>query len=393
MKTLALLMMCGSVAWAGDPAAMKWFSGEHRKEKFPDGQKAFEQARAALQKEYSEAVTDDDLWRGAIAGMLAASGRKWDVLLSPAELAELHNDMAGQFVGIGVEIGKHDAEAGMIEVAFAYPDAPAARAGMQAGDRVLKVDGKPIKGLALEEAIKLIRGPAGKPVSVTFLRDDKVMTKSIVREKVMFQPVASADLDGVAVIAIHSFNDKTPGQLKAALEKLRAKPPRGVVIDLRNNWGGLFERLIDSGNLLLPKGKTLVIRTRRGAPDEPVTTTGEPILPKVPLFVLINDDTASSAEMLAASLRANLGAKLIGKKTVGKWNMQKVVDLPNGWAMKFTTAVLKTPDGDSPDGKGLSPDLEVELAAEACSCAQRQSDLQKRLSMDPQLRAAIALVR
>src|SRR5581483_759293 len=124
MKTLALLMMCGSVAWAGNhSSAMK--PSEHHHEKFSDGQKAFEQARAVLQKEYTEAVSDDDVWRGAIAGMLATGGRKWDVLLSPGEVAELHNDMAGQFVGIGVEIGKHDVEAGMIEVSYVYPDSPA----------------------------------------------------------------------------------------------------------------------------------------------------------------------------------------------------------------------------------------------------------------------------
>jgi len=215
------------------------------KDKFTDAERAFRDARATLLKEYvDDAVSEDDLYRAAVAGMLSAGGSKWDALLSPMELGDLHGDLAGQLVGIGVEI-EVDQERGFIVVHETFPGSPAEKAGLVSGDRILKVDGKSVRGAAGMEVARGIRGKAGTSVSLSVLRDDRVLTINLKRAAIQISAASELTLpDGVALVRVSVFNEKTPELLRASLQRVMAAHPRGVVLDLRHNQGGLLEKMV-----------------------------------------------------------------------------------------------------------------------------------------------------
>lgn len=358
-------------------------------EPFRDGDKAFAKVRELMSHQYvDDRLTDDQMWRAAAAGMLAAGG-KWDKLLSPSEMAALKADLAGEVVGLGVQIDVDEA-AGLANVEGVVPGSAAERAGLAVGDKILKLDGKPLRGLDTEAVARSMRGKAGTAVTLTVLRDAEILVKRLVRAPFTFDPVTTLMLpDGVGVVRLRAFSEKTPKLLAAALGKM--KSARAIVVDLRNNEGGLYERMIDCAGELLPRGALVVTAIHRGGKTEERHTTTDPLV-HVPLAVLINGSTASGAEMLAGALQ-HAGARVVGKRTMGKWNAQSIEELGNGWAAKFTVALFRSASGAMLDGKGLEPDVEVELDAQATARALSLRDPQKRLAVDAQLRAAVGLLK
>jgi carboxyl-terminal processing protease len=253
------------------------------------------------------------------------------------------------------------------------------------------VDGRSFKGQQVRDAVYGIRGKPGQPVTLTLLREDRIVTKTVVRASMVWAPVSSLMLPGnVALISIKSFTDKTPGLLRATLEKLQK--PRGLVLDLRSNEGGTFQKVVDCGGLLLGD-KVIAILIKRGGSEEVLRGSGAGLVPGVPIVVLINGETASGAEMLAGALKEEGGARLVGKRTLGKWNMQKLAALSNKYAIKYTVGLFKSPRGQLLDGKGLEPDLEVDFEQAAAEKAMHVTDPALRLKADPQLRAAAQLLR
>ena len=387
----AALLVIPSLAFAGDARPAQ---RSRPAEKFTDGQKAFDKAMKELLEKYvDEGVSADDLWRGATQGMLEHAGeRPWDTLLSPTDLEEMMGSLGGEIVGIGVEI-KFDEDTGVTMVRGVLPGSAAEKAGMMKGDQILRIDGKSYKGRDLREVVNAIRGKAGAEVSITFLHEDKVLTKSLRREKLVVQTVTDTVLPGeVGLLTIGSFSEKTPELVKAALERLKSAHITGLVVDLRSCPGGLFEKAVATGELFLPKGKTFVTTVHRGGDEEPIVTKNDPVL-TVPLAVLVNEQTASGAEILAGALQESGNARVVGRKTMGKWNVQIIDDLPNHYAIKFTVGSFKTPKGESLDGQGLIPDLEVEMDPALVEKSRRMSDVRERLVLDAQLRVAAASVR
>lgn len=365
------------------------------REPFSDADKSFKRARELLQEKYVDPALDEaELYRGAVAGMLEhAGGRPWDKLLSPAELAEMKVELSGEVVGIGVEI-KFDADSGATSVLGVIPGAPAEKAGIAPGDRILKIDGRSFKGGDIRDVVYAMRGKAGTTVALTILRDDRIVDKSVVRAGVPWSPVTDLMLpDGVALVSIRAFNERTPQLLREALGRVAAGKARALVIDLRDDAGGLLDRMTDCASLLLGPGKTVATSVRRGGKEQAVVTAGAAAAVALPMAVLVNAETASGAELLAGALKHHAKARVVGKKTHGKWNVQVIEELPNRWAIKFTVGVFKSAAGELLDGKGLAPDIEVDLGEARMDKLSRMTDPAARLAADAQLRTAVSVLK
>lgn len=366
-------------------------SGARADEPFPDGKKAFERARDIIEQQYVDSVSDDDMWKNATGGLVGRLGdSKWNTLLSPSSLAALQGDLAGEIVGIGVEID-FDSASGMVIVVGTIPGSPAEKAGLRAGDRILRIDDKSLKGLDLMSVGHLIRGKRGSTVTLALLREAQVVTRTLARQPLAIAPVDLMPLPGdIAYVVIRGFNDKTPDLLHAALQK--SSTAKALILDVRDNAGGLFDKMMACAGELLPKGSLVVTTVGRGGKTEQHRTSGEPVAftaGRVPIVVLVNHDSASSAEVLAAALQHDVGARLVGERTFGKWSVQRVEELGNGWALKLTSGLLRSAAGQVLDGKGLEPDLQVDMKDHP----SRERDAQKRIAADAQLRAAVHLVQ
>jgi len=354
---------------------------DDKRDHFTDGARNFRDVMEHLKSDYLDDLSDDDFYRAAVAGMLSAGGRSWDQLLSPSEMAALRGDLAGEVVGVGIELKLDEATQSLV-VARVLDGAPADKGGIVAGDQLLQIDGKPVVGRPMMDVVRTIRGAAGTAIQLTMLHAGQVVVRSLHRDKVVLAPVGEEDLgDGVALIKLRSFNEKTPALLEQALRAASARHARGLVLDVRGNPGGLFDAMVACAGMLLPRGATVAQLERRGGAVETIRTGRDPVLAGVPIVVVANPSTASGAEILAGALRDGLGARVIGSKTFGKWNVQRIDELPNGWAIKYTTGRFRTARGEALDGKGLIPDLEVEPGAADSA------------HHDGQLRAAAALLK
>ncbi len=368
-------------------------------EKFTDGEKAFRTVKdTLLASYYSAGLTEDDLYRAAAEGMMARidpKQQKWNKLLSPSELAEMQADIKGEVIGVGVKI-HFDPATGHIGVLGTVAGSPAEREKLKAGDEILSVDGKLYKGKEIRDVVHDIRGKTGDAVTLTVLRDDKVFSVSLKREIVPIDVASGGMLpNAVGYVRIHTFHEKTPGVLKGVLGTLSGA--RAMVLDLRMNAGGLFDEAITSAGYFLKPGTPIVKVDRRGQPSETISAKGERIVGDMPFVVLVNEETASGAELLAAALAEGRGAQVVGSRTFGKWSVQKLDTLANGYAIKYTTSLFSTPSGRSFGGQGLPPDVEVAFGGgsgdHTLDKLLAQPDLGKRAAEDPQLRTAMGLLR
>ena len=397
----ALLFACllSLSAFAGEPKSPDEFDewASQPKEKFEGGEKTFDAARKELLEKYlKDDLTEDDLYRAALAGMLARidpSMRAYNKLLTPTEFAELNADLKGETIGVGLQL-KFDPATGRAEVLGIVRGSPAEKADLREGDVVLSVDGGSFKGKQLRDVVYAIRGKAGSKVTLGVLRDAAVLSKTLERQKLNVEAVTSEALpNNLALIAIHTFNETTPQGARDALAKAAKAGARGLIVDLRDDEGGLLEKALETAKLFLPKGKVVTRVLHRGNKEESITVEGDPVFGPVPTVVLINAHTRSSAELLAAALRDGLRAPLVGAKTAGKWSVQSLKELPNRYVMKYTVALFRAPDGRSFEGEGLAPDIEVTLDEQVCARAARMKSLDDRMALDTQLRAAANFLR
>jgi carboxyl-terminal processing protease len=365
-------------------------------EAFGDGPKAFEAAKEALlTKYYAAGLTDGDVYRAAVRGMVEdidARMHRWNKLLSPAQLAEMETELSGEIVGIGVSI-RFDDPTGHIEILSTTPGSPAEKAGLLAHDTIVSVNGQIFRGKTLMDAIHELRGKAGDVVALSVLRDDKLLPFSIARAPVQLHEVEHTIINGVGVLSISMFTAKTVSAVHASLDEFSAAHVRAIALDLRGNHGGSFDDAIHTAELFLPSGASIVKLERREGREETITSKGTPPLPSTPVVILANQDTSSSGELLAGALAEDLHAQVVGMRTYGKWSVQSVDELGNGYAIKYTTALFHTPSGKSYDGVGLTPDIEVDADRAQIDRARAITDPVARLAADAQLRTALALLK
>jgi carboxyl-terminal processing protease len=363
---------------------------------FGDGARSFATVREALLKSYyAEGLTEDDLYRAATAGMLERvepKMKKWNKLLGPDEIAELKNDLKGEVVGIGVHI-YFDSASGYADVLAALPGSPSEKAGLLAGDKIVTVNGKLYKGMRLKDVVADIRGKAGEPVTLSVLRADKLLTFTVARERVAYDQTLHFVLpDGVGYVRVPSFTEKAPAQVKASLEALARSNVRALVVDLRNNPGGSFDHAVETADLFLAKGAGIVTLKKRGKDEQKYVAKSGGVLTNVPVAVLACEGTGSSAELMAAALQEGRHAKVIGQKTMGKWSVQSLDELPNGYAYKYTVSLFRSPNGRNLEGKGLAPDVEVDMSEKELARANAIAKPEERLANDVQLRTAKELL-
>lgn len=366
-------------------------------EPFSNGAATFEAVKQTLLKNYvNKGVTEEDLYRAAVEGMLSnmdPSMSLWNKLMTPTEYKELIGDMQGRIVGIGIEVGFNETN-GYADVMGVIPGTPAEKAGIKRGDQILRIDGQSFKGKQLRDLVYAIRGKDGSEVKLTVLHDDSIKNLKIKRQGLVWDSVTTQMVNqDIAVLFIRNFTDATPDLLKKNLNELKSKGIKGLIVDLRGNQGGAFEKTTESIEHFIPKNKVIVKAIKRGPIQEDLISKGEPVLSGVPLVVLINGHTKSGAEIMAGALKMSAGATTVGTHTYGKWSAQSVDELPNKYAIKYTTATFLAPDGSDLAGKGLQPDIVVEFNEDEAAKLQSQRNIEQRVQADVQLQTAINVLK
>jgi len=312
-----------------------------------------------IEVKYVEKVDLDTLYIGAIRGMLQTLDSHSSYLL-PDAYREMQVETKGSFGGLGIEITIRD---GRLTVVSPIEDTPAFRAGIKAGDWIVMVDGKPTRDMTLSEAVKLMRGPKGTKVTISIMREgfDKPKDFVIVRDIIHIKNISYEMVDeGIGYIKIRQFQERTDEELDKALNKLKEQGMEALILDLRNNPGGLLEMAIAVAERFLKKGQ-LIVSTKGRTPDQNKEYHAR-IGSKddYPMVVLVNAGSASASEIVAGALQDWHRALILGVKTFGKGSVQTVIQLSDGSGLRLTTARYYTPKGTSIHAKGITPDIVVE---------------------------------
>ncbi len=332
--------------------------------------KVFTEVLSLIQANYVDETKPRDLIYGGIKGMLETLDPH-SSFMSPDLFKEMQVETQGSFGGLGIEITVKDRQ---LTVVAPIEGTPADRAGLHPGDRIVKIDGNPTKDMTLMDAVKKLRGPKGTSVTLTILREESPgpFELSLVREVIEVKSVKSKDLgDGIAYIRISSFQERTGKDLVKAIEQFTQNGMSALVLDLRNDPGGLLNQAVQVADLFLDKGQ-LIVYTEGRIKNQDLRFSAEhgAQTPKVPMVVLVNGGSASASEIVAGALQDWKRAVVLGTKTFGKGSVQTVIPLSDGSGLRLTTAKYFTPKGRSIHGTGLMPDIIVEVPRPTLSKAQ-----------------------
>ena len=351
---LWMVMVTAAVFWTigagffGDLAA--------KSDESYEGLKIFSDVIQLIEKEYVDEVESKELIQKAIQGMVQSLDPH-SSLLPPEAFEDLQIDTKGKFTGIGIHITMKD---GFVTVISPIEDTPAHKAGIIAQDRIIKVDGKPVKDL--REAVNMMRGPKGTRVSVTIMREGEKepIDFELVRDVIPIVSVKEIILKpGYSYIRLSQFSGSTTKELEAALQKAESAkvPMKGLILDLRNNGGGLLNQAIKVSDLFLEEGKILSIKGRNKKNTKEYMATPDTVSRKYPIVVLINSGSASASEIVAGALQDQKRALILGTTSFGKGSVQTVETLRDGSGLKLTIARYYTPSGRSIQAKGIEPDI------------------------------------
>jgi len=343
--------------------------------------KIFTEALSMVKKNYVEDVKTKDLVYGAIKGMLSSLDPH-SSFLSPEAYKEMQAETKGEFGGIGIQIGIKE---GMLTVIAPIEDTPAYRAGIKAGDKIIKINNELTKDMSLHDAVDKMRGAPKTSVIITILREGWKETKdfTLVREIIKVKSVKSKLLeDGIGYVKINQFQEQTAADLSTALEKLTQEKMNSLILDLRNNPGGLLNSAVGVTSQFLPPGKLVVyIKGKKGEKTDYNTTEDKPDY-NIPMIVLVNEGSASASEIVAGALKDWNRAVILGTKTFGKGSVQSVIPLSDGSGLRLTTAIYYTPKGTSIQATGIAPDIIVKLETKEQGKEHpviREKDLERHL--------------
>ena len=350
-----------------------------------DELRTFTDVFARVKNDYVEPVEDKTMLENAIRGMLAGLDPH-SSYLDEKEFKELQVGTSGEFGGLGIEVGMED---GFVKVISPIDDTPAQRAGVQAGDLIIRLDDTPVKGMSLGDAVNLMRGKPGTSIRLTIVREgeEKPLEISVKRDIIRVKSVKSRMLEkGYGYLRISQFQSKTSDNLLQAMDDLKkenGEALKGLVLDLRNNPGGVLDGAVAVSDAFINDG--LIVYTEGRIDDSKMRFTARPgdVLNGAPLVVLVNQGSASASEIVAGALQDDKRALIVGAKTFGKGSVQTILPLSNGGAVKLTTARYFTPSGRSIQAEGITPDIQFDnvkvTAADKSDMNIKEADLSRHL--------------
>jgi len=348
--------------------------------------RTFSDVFGRIKNDYVEDVEDSEMLNNAIRGMLSGLDPH-SSYLDQEQFKELQVGTSGEFGGLGIEVGMED---GFVKVIAPIDDTPAQRAGVESGDLIIRLDDTPVKGLTLNDAVKIMRGKPGTVLRLTVVREgvDQPLKIDIKRAIIKVKSVKSRMLeDGFGYVRISQFQSKTAENMVDAIEGLKKESDgalKGMVLDLRNNPGGVLNGAVAVSDAFLKKG--LIVYTEGRVSDSKLrfNATPDDVLNTAPLVILVNQGSASASEIVSGALQDHHRAIVVGTPTFGKGSVQTILPLSNGTAVKLTTARYYTPSGRSIQAEGIKPDIELDQvrvsAVERSIDPIKEADLSGHLS-------------
>ena len=331
-----------------------------KSEQTSDIAETLEDYRKIIDKYYLGDVDEEKLKEGAIAGYIKGLDDEYTEYISKEDMADYMADTTGNFVGIGVYMVQ-DTEANKIMVLSPIKGSPAEKAGLQPGDYIIAVDGVTYTGEQMTEASNKIKGETGTTVKLQIQRKDETLDIELTRENIKVNPVEGEVLENnIGYIEFSSFDDGTAEEFKMKFEELQGKGIKSLIIDLRNNGGGIVDEALEIANYILDKDSVILYEVDKNNNETVEKTTDEPII-NMPIVILTNENTASSSEILAGALKDHKKATIVGEKTYGKGVIQRLLTLPDGSGLKITSEKYLTPNRIEINKVGIEPDEKVEL--------------------------------
>ena len=325
-----------------------------------------------IEKKYYVPVDEEKLMEGMYKGLFWGIGDPYSAYLTKKEYDEIMISTTGEYQGIGVTIAPDDKD--LINVVSPIDDSPADKAGIKSGDKIISVSGKTYDGSSIDQAVAAMRGKPGTKVDLVVLRGAEELDFNITRANIVMQSVRSEVMDGnIGYIRISSFEEKTAEDFKQQLRDMELKGVKGLVLDLRDNGGGLVESSVDIADMLLGEGVVTYTEDRQGKKEYYKSEAGATNLPYV---VLVNGGTASASEILTAAIKDHKSGKIVGTTTYGKGIIQSVEQLSNGDAVKLTIMQYFSPDGNVIHKVGIKPDYEVEALADDTTDRQMEKAIE-----------------
>lgn len=308
---------------------------------------------------YNKDIKDENLEAGLLKGLVAGLGDPYSQYLTAEEMAKLSETTTGKFQGIGVIISPD--EDGTVTVISPIKGSPADRAGVESGDKILKINGKDFSAEKINEASKEMRGEKGTSVKILLLKKKNLKTEEveIKREEIKIDSIIKDKIGDLGYIGITMFDEETGKDFVKSLNELTSEGVKGIILDMRGNPGGVVDAAVEIGDAILPKTSFVTLKDNKGEIIDDYKLDDS--YNDIKMVVLVNEGSASASEILAGAIRDLDRAKIIGKKTYGKGVVQNVMSLPGGDGLKLTTSEYFTPSGKSINKKGIVPDIEVDL--------------------------------
>ena len=337
-----------------------------------------------INKEYVDEINQSESMDSAINGLLQSLD-PYSSYMSPEIFNEMQTETSGEFGGLGIEVSM---EAGVVKVISPIDDTPASKAGIKAGDYIVKINDDQVQGKSLSEAVELMRGPVGSGIKLTVRRrgEKKALTFNIIREVIVIKSVKADLLEkSIGYIRLTSFNENSGQQIKKEINKLeKSQNVSSYILDLRNNPGGLLSQAIKISDFFLDNGEIVSTKSRKASENRKWFANKGDLTNGKTMIVLINYGSASASEIVAGALKDHKRAILIGENSFGKGSVQSIIPLKNNGAIRLTVAKYYLPSGNSISEVGVSPDIEI---------GEKDDDFKIKTKTDNQLNYAIKLIK